>query len=792
MDCVFNPTKHAKEFNQAPLIRRGGSLPSSAIALGYYETLPIHPKNHLTIFDLSYQQYLYYQEKGSIQEVWANEQGLLLDDKGLPDIYARNVLITPYKKDDQYLFYCYELTYLVYSRDRVEDVILLVDEKKNTIQAPYVYEIVATQTRKPHVYRVRIFTNFEYQISYPIYVSYTAYDNGRLIPAYKEEIKPKQAFQKTNRLEDVKQKEYDSFLYYQSAGKKAGESRFYVSHRPMRETDYRNPVFFRYKIKVEVEKANEKKEYETPWLHDYVLHPYSITHVDKEYVQGQKRLKNKTAKEIASLFIDQSILSDKEAYITYKAITEAENVSVYTQLDGNNYVYASTTLLTGEMRIPSYYRKQHRLKNIPYMIELKQGTQTLKTYEGTVNILDSHKKIDANCPEGSYVYIVNYEYPVSAYIKNGEVYVFTDVTEVYFVPLFYIKSYQNEKIKVAYTPVEESTSPWHLRIKQGRFVKPIKKGNDIIYAHYDVAEYYHQSFDEKYRMPIQKTSETPIILGERSIQLKNRPLYLHNENVTTDIEVYVNGIKVEARQADKESGIVELNMKIEVNDEVEVIYYFENYYYEYRGFYDGANKVYWHLDLNPAYGHFITYYDEKEGRKKKVPTSFFVGKVIYLYLRPQFYTDKNGNMIVGSAQKQTLFHSFEEITQEDVVLLAKIIIHPAHKQENTTWIDLRKAGGGLKKEITIEQMKEIEPESLYYWDIGYWDGEPYSENGVCVVRVPKWILKEHGGVLSKQEVEQKVKKHMAYGVVPIIEYVELPKEIPSAPRYGEAVVKNEN
>ena len=154
-------------------------------------------------------------------------------------------------------------------------------------------------------------------------------------------------------------------------------------------------------------------------------------------------------------------------------------------------------------------------------------------------------------------------------------------------------------------------------------------------------------------------------------------------------------------------------MKIEVNDEVEVIYYFENYYYEYRGFYDEANKVYWHLDLNPTYGHFITYYDEKEGRKKKIPTSFFVGKVIYLYLRPQFYTDKKGNMIVGSAQKQTLFHSFEEIAQEDIVLLAKIIIHPAHKQENTTWIDLRKAGGGLKKEITVEQMKEIEPESLY-------------------------------------------------------------------------------
>ena len=245
MSYVFNPTKHAKEFSQAPLIRRGGSLPSSAIALGYYEALPIHPKNHLTIVDLSYQQYLYHQEKSSIQEVWANEQGLLLDDKGLPDIYARNVLITPYKKDDQYLFYCYELTYPVYSRDRVEDMILLVDEKKNAIQPPYVYEIVTTQTRKPHVYRVRIFTNFAYQISYPIYASYTAYDNGRLIPAYKEEIKPKQAFQKTNRLEDVKQREYDSFLYYQSAGKKAGESRFYVSHRPMRETDYRNPVFFR-------------------------------------------------------------------------------------------------------------------------------------------------------------------------------------------------------------------------------------------------------------------------------------------------------------------------------------------------------------------------------------------------------------------------------------------------------------------------------------------------------------------------------------------------------------------
>ena len=68
--------------------------------------------------------------------------------------------------------------------------------------------------------------------------------------------------------------------------------------------------------------------------------------------------------------------------------------------------------------------------------------------------------------------------------------------------------------------------------------------------------------------------------------------------------------------------------------------------------------------------------------------------------------------------------------------------------------------------------KELEPESDYYLDIGYYDGEPYQENGVIIVRLDNSLLKEFGGRFTQGDIENKVKRWLGFGVYPIIEYVD--------------------
>ena len=67
---------------------------------------------------------------------------------------------------------------------------------------------------------------------------------------------------------------------------------------------------------------------------------------------------------------------------------------------------------------------------------------------------------------------------------------------------------------------------------------------------------------------------------------------------------------------------------------------------------------------------------------------------------------------------------------------------------------------------------ELEPESDFYLDIGFYDGKPYQENGVIIVRLDNRILKEYGGRFTTADVEQKVKRWLGAGIYPIIEFVD--------------------
>ena len=79
---------------------------------------------------------------------------------------------------------------------------------------------------------------------------------------------------------------------------------------------------------------------------------------------------------------------------------------------------------------------------------------------------------------------------------------------------------------------------------------------------------------------------------------------------------------------------------------------------------------------------------------------------------------------------------------------------------NTDIFDTRTLGGGLTEEISEKLRKELEPESDYYWNIGHWDGEPFSINAVILIRLDSRLLEK----FTKEEIEEKSHEEMTKSV----------------------------
>jgi len=123
----------------------------------------------------------------------------------------------------------------------------------------------------------------------------------------------------------------------------------------------------------------------------------------------------------------------------------------------------------------------------------------------------------------------------------------------------------------------------------------------------------------------------------------------------------------------------------------------------------------------------------------------------------------------------TLFHttrqlSIEEQDEKRAIMVAKIYVRPNSSKEEVKLIDTRTRGGGFI-DINDELRKIINPESEYFLDISHISGKPLQENAVVIIKIDRRILKEFGGTFEKSDVEAAVHKHIALGVLPVIEYI---------------------
>lgn len=243
--------------------------------------------------------------------------------------------------------------------------------------------------------------------------------------------------------------------------------------------------------------------------------------------------------------------------------------------------------------------------------------------------------------------------------------------------------------------------------------------------------------------------------------------------------LYSSNEVIKVKDYDIQSGLIHLESPITFKDDLYVNYMYEEGYVEYRGYYDEQARRFIKLDLNPSEGHSCTV---RRVQKDFVngdivvfddtPTSKLVNKEIYLYILPRM----EANQVIND---HTLRHCFSKreweilaSTNPHAILMAVMHIRENAKVEDVTVMDARRRGGGLKKEISKQQIEKKSELSTGYWDIGPFDGEAYYSNGVILIQLPKSILIENGGRFSPKDVDIMIKKYVAFGVYYNIEYVD--------------------
>ena len=810
---------------KTPRIRTGTTVPANAVNLAYTHTpLPSVAKN-IRIIDPAISV-----DNISLPTVIMQPDlsGLLCDAAGRSQILGERLLITNIFKEDTPLPYKARLNYYVYAQKK-ESSIKIVNEYGKEIVKKCNIKLNQVPNRK-ELYYVDIYTE---HID-ALYVEYDAVDllpvGLRVYPKTIEQIHPELSFIRSNDLEYVFSSQEN--VFYQTPDTKFGTSMVYVPTAIIEDT--RVPEEFYYTVECHIILGEETYYFYTFHHYASVLNQTSLlpTEID-QYFNGAKKVSTLTAKEMLWPLIPEVLWENKDAIYSYSVYNSSPNVRTYTRPDGLEYIYATTSINTGLINVPNRYKtiSDDSIVTFSIIIELEhpeigvvkrtrpieknitQGIQRLMVIslgnvfsqvdadgqyyseDGTPDIPLSIDEINMSLlrikfsspdikpidlyvasPVGDFVYGLVSSYTkvediIVAY-KYAKQYEYVVMAECksetyYYVPIYAVIPQDRKQIKLL-PPINDGPfESWYVRIQNGLFYQDIQTIDGNKTYVYFLPEYNNQPYEPYFPYRFIQT-ERAIRQGPHKIKTRQVPIAI---GLDFPIQVLVNGELVEIKAIDSTMGIIDTVPLTTEVDVIEISYYYLEETITYKGFI-GNDNYRWHLDLNPGYGH---YYDFVSiGGKFKTESSFnLLNKIIYIYLLPAAELDENGQIIPESFKRNCVRHSFYPITKDNAILLGQIVVRPHTVSEVIKVIDSRTKGGGIKPEF-LNQALQIEPGSEYYWDLGFFDGKPYMEAGVGIIRLPKTLLKEYGGQFTSEYVDTAVKKYFAWGSLPIIEYVDMP------------------
>jgi hypothetical protein len=373
------------------------------------------------------------------------------------------------------------------------------------------------------------------------------------------------------------------------------------------------------------------------------------------------------------------------------------------------------------------------------------------------------------------------------YFNTGDEAYFTAKRSYYYLmPISYSAIYLKKPEHV--TPSDD----WYIRVKNGRFRRRMNSLGEVVpsgYAgstlfEYAIPEYSYQMWDLTWGPPYRESiNERVELIDKQTIQVQRTPMFIDPASVLYNTEdpgfsptgylsVSVNDTLVPPTGVldwDVYNGTVKLAQLLTHKDDIIASYIYKEEFYEYTGFVGsgGIDPVvppfpFYELDLNPTPSHNYGLYAS--------------GTIAHMFLKPYSVIDDGPG---GYGQptvicNDAIYHNFTGVPSGVYDFkLGLVALGPHCKISDLEVTDVRTRGGGLSKMgiRDIEKVKLVQPETEFFWDVGYFDGQAVPANGVLVVRIPKRILISNGGMFGQDEVEQKVKKHCALGEYAIIEYI---------------------
>lgn len=419
-------------------------------------------------------------------------------------------------------------------------------------------------------------------------------------------------------------------------------------------------------------------------------------------------------------------------FIFYATITEIEDrgsVNIKCNADGSGYITAETTIETGFW----------------------------DDYIGTYT-----KKL---CLDSPY------------WLENGRIY-----------PGFKVKCVDTRYISVKAPREELLLQSWYPLLQFGHYSQILDQYGTHVKVSYTMPEYDTQHFSKKYLAPyVDVVKEKVEILNPHMVKTLCYPLFIKEGDTTVALYKKLDDEEFPIRIKDisYSDGIIITKDAVSENDNIICTYTYVEEFYVYRGFWRNKND-FARIDLNPNMYH--TYSDMSYTPSEVKPSKNLFNKVIYFFMKPtvEYEVKCDNDSLIFNLEddsemgkvlvenKECLYHKIDD-PQPDSDLdiqIGSVYIRQNTSLHSTILVDSRTRGGGVLESIKDSLRHELEPESDFYLDIGYYDGEPYQENGVIIVRLDNSLLKEFGGRFTQGDIEYRVKRWLGFGVYPIIEYVD--------------------
>lgn len=298
--------------------------------------------------------------------------------------------------------------------------------------------------------------------------------------------------------------------------------------------------------------------------------------------------------------------------------------------------------------------------------------------------------------------------------------------------------YQDD-VRVQLLPPRRTSAalPWYPTINPGRFVTSAGR--------YAITEFPLQTWSKKYGAPYKDVQyERTTVLDNTTLRVGFRPLYVVGRNIELIIEGKNRSTLIE--DWDEENGLVFLSQPIHPNSNTLISYTYKE-----------TRFVYKDINLNPH---------------EKWATSL-LGKYVGIFIvdnsQTEAPTDVKDLFGVPKSIYHQVFDSIDDL-QEYIAPsgygLGYYYVCPRASGE-IDWDNTTQRGGGIDLDVSFEDLVQRNKEAASNWDIGYFDGQPFSRMAAHVV-VPSWMK----DWLGEERIMAEIKAHAPAGTMILLKYDE--------------------